>query len=56
MCITKSKNNIEEMFNRHTIDELGFEKVSQKDSNWFVDFTTKKAFMELDGSDKTLQN
>jgi ribosomal protein S2 len=38
-----------EMFNRHTIDELGFEKVEQQSSNWFTDMTTKRAFMELDG-------
>tara|TARA_Y100000004_G_scaffold33001_1_gene34870 strand:- start:523 stop:861 length:339 start_codon:yes stop_codon:yes gene_type:complete len=54
MCITKSKNDISEMFNRHTIDEVGFEKVSQKESNWFTDFTTKRAFMELDGSSETV--
>ena len=53
MCITKSKDNVTAMFNRHTIDELGFEKVSQKSSNWFTDLTTKRVFDELDS---TIQN
>jgi hypothetical protein len=48
MCITKTSKNIDEMFNRHTIDELDYEKVSQKTSNWSTDRTTKKVFMELD--------
>ena len=49
MCITKSKTDITEMFNRHTIDELNYVKVEQKTSDWFTDITTKRAFMELDG-------
>ena len=49
MCITKSKTDITDMFNKHTIDELNFHKVSQKSSDWFYDKTTKRAFMELDG-------
>ena len=48
MCITKSKTNIDEMFNKHTIEELNYEKVSQKTSNWFTDMTTKRIFMDLD--------
>lgn len=48
MCITKSKDNVKEMFDRHTVDELDFEKVSQKKSNWFTDETTKRVLMELD--------
>ena len=50
MCITKSKDNVTAMFNRHTIDELGFEKVSQKSSNYLTDVTTKKVFHELDSA------
>ena len=51
MCITKSKDNISELFNKHTIDELSYEVVSQKKSNWYLDKTTKRAFMELDGEE-----
>ena len=40
--------------NRHTIDELNFVKVDQKSSNWYIDKTTKRAFMELDGSNETV--
>ena len=47
MCITKSKNNIDEMFNRHTIDDLGYFKLDQKESNWLTDITTKRVFDEL---------
>ena len=36
------------MFNRHTIDELGFEKIKQKNSDWFTDRTFKKEFLEFD--------
>ena len=54
MCITKSKSDITDMFDRHTIDELEFTKVSQKESNWFTDMTTKRIFMELDESPKTV--
>ena len=54
MCITKSKDNISELFNKHTIDELSYEVVSQKKSNWYLDKTTKRAFMELDGKSKGL--
>ena len=54
MCITKSKSDITDMFNRHVIDELNYEKVSQKESNWYTDMTTKKIFMELDESSKTI--
>ena len=32
------------MFNRHVIDELDYEKVSQKESNWKTDLTVKKLF------------
>ena len=48
MCITKSKTDITTMFNNHTIDELGFEKIDQKYSNWQIDKTVKKEFLELD--------
>ena len=41
MCITKTSKNIDEMFNRHTIDELNYEVVSQKESNWYTDITIK---------------
>ena len=44
MCITKTSKNIDEMFNRHTIDELNYEIVSQKESNWETDLTIKKLF------------
>ena len=53
MCITKSKTDIEDLFNRHTIDQLGFEKISQKESDWYTDMTTKRAFNEFE---KTIQN
>ena len=48
MCITKSKDNVTAMFDRHTIDELEYHKVSQKKSNWATDLTTRKVFEELD--------
>jgi len=48
MCITKSKTDITTMFNNHTIDEIGFEKIDQKYSNWQIDKTVKKEFLELD--------
>ena len=48
MCITKSKNNIKTVFDKHVIEELDFETVSQKSSHWYTDITTKKVFMELD--------
>ena len=48
MCITKSKTNIREMFDRHTIKELDFEKISQKESNWATDLTMKKLFQGVD--------
>ena len=44
MCITKSKSNITDMFNRHVIDELCYEKVSQKESSWETDLTVKRMF------------
>ena len=48
MCITKSKDNIRELFDRHTIDELDYTIVDQKQSHWFTDMTTKRAFIEHD--------
>jgi len=48
MCITKSKDNIRESFDRHTIDELNYTVVNQKQSHWFTDMTTKRAFIEHD--------
>ena len=50
MCITKSKTDITPMFDSHTIPDLTFTKVQQKHSSWDIDYTTKKAFIELDGS------
>ena len=50
MCITKSKDNITDLFNRHTIEELNFTTITQKNSHWVSDITTKRAFEELDGS------
>ena len=50
MCITKSKDNIDEMFNRHTIDDLNYFKLDQKESNWETDITTKKLFNELEST------
>ena len=38
------------MFDSHTIPDLTFTKVQQKHSSWDIDYTTKKAFIELDGS------
>ena len=35
-------------------NELYYEKVSQKTSNWFTDMTTKRIFMELDESSETV--
>ena len=42
--ITKSKNDIKEMFDKHTINELDFTKVSQKESGWETDITVKKLY------------
>ena len=47
MCITKSNEGIDEMFNRHTIDELNFTPVSQKESNFETDITVKRLFEEI---------
>jgi MoaA/NifB/PqqE/SkfB family radical SAM enzyme len=44
MCITKSKNDITHMFKKHVIEELNFEKVAKKESNYVVDLTVKKLF------------
>ena len=52
--VTKSKNDISSMFNKHTIEDLSFEKIKQKSSNWYTDKTTKRAFMELDGLTETI--
>ena len=52
MCITKSKNDIQTLFNKHTIEELDFVKIDQKSSHWFTDITTKRAFMEHDFKNK----
>ena len=48
MCITKSKTDITALFNNHTIDELGFQKVYQKHSDWQTDITVKKEFLKLE--------
>ena len=44
MCITKSKTDISQMFHKHVIDELDYEKVSQKKSAWETDLTVKRMF------------
>ena len=54
MCVTKSKTSIDDLFNKHTIDELTYENVSQKTSDWITDITTKRIFMELDGPTETV--
>ena len=51
--ITKSKNDISEMFNRHTIDELKYVSVEQKESHWATDLTVKKLF-EMFSSSKNM--
>lgn len=48
MCITKSKHDVNNMFNRHTIEGLKFEKIPQKYSHYITDRTTKKEFEKLD--------
>ena len=48
MCVTKTSQNIEPMFTKHVVDDLTYEIVSQKESNWETDLTTKKVFEELD--------
>ena len=48
MCITKSKNDISKMFNTHTIDELGYEIISQKNSNYKKDLHVKKLFETIE--------
>ena len=48
MCITKSKHDVNNMFNRHTIEGLKFEKIPQKYSHYATDRTTKKEFEKLD--------
>lgn len=47
MCITKSKDNITPLFEKHVIDGLRFEQVSQKTSNWGTDLTVKKLFEKV---------
>jgi hypothetical protein len=44
MCITKTNDNIDEMFNRHVKEQLNYEIVSQKESNWDIDLTVKRLF------------
>ncbi len=44
MCITKTNDNIDEMFNRHVKEQLNYEIVSQKESNWNIDLTVKRLF------------
>ena len=48
MCVTKSKENISPMFTKHVVDDLTYNVISQKESNWDIDITTKKVFQELD--------
>jgi hypothetical protein len=48
MCVTKSKEDIGPMFTKHVVNDLTYNVVSQKESNWDIDITTKKVFEELD--------
>ena len=48
MCVTKTSQNIEPMFTKHVVKGLTYDIVSQKESNWDIDITTKKVFQELD--------
>jgi len=48
MCITKSKENINPLFTKHVVEDLTYEVVPQKESNWDIDITTKKVFQDLD--------
>jgi hypothetical protein len=48
MCVTKTSQNIEPMFTKHVVKDLTYDIVSQKESNWDIDITTKKVFQELD--------
>jgi MoaA/NifB/PqqE/SkfB family radical SAM enzyme len=48
MCVTKSKEDINPMFTKHVVNDLTYNVVSQKESNWDIDITTKKVFQELD--------
>jgi len=47
MCITKSKTDISQMFDRHTIKELSFYDQKQRKSNFESDLTVKKIFESL---------
>ena len=47
MCITKSKSNISDLFNKHVIEELDFVKIPQKDSSWEKDLTVKRMFESI---------
>lgn len=53
MCITKSKNNISTMFEKHVIDGMKYHSILQKSSNWETDLHTKKLFQDLDETIKT---
>ena len=48
MCVTKAKENISPTFTKHVVDDLTYNVISQKESNWDIDITTKKVFQELD--------
>jgi hypothetical protein len=50
MCVTKTSQNIEPMFTKHVVPGLDHFIVSQKESNYEVDVTTKKVLNELDSS------
>lgn len=47
MCITKSKNDIDTMFDAHVVNELSYSKIERKISNWECDITVKKLFENL---------
>ena len=50
MCITKSGQDIAPLFDKHVKSGLEYSVVSQKQSNWDLDITTKKVLNELDSS------
>ncbi len=50
MCVTKSKGDITPMFSKHVVDNLAFDIVPQKESNWEIDMPVKKLFRNLENN------
>ena len=50
MCATKSKGDITPMFSKHVVEDLAFDIVPQKESNWEIDMPVKKLFRNLENN------